>query len=76
MSGEITHGWTSAETPDGSDVTPTNFNNHTVTYAAAADLAPVAPGASAGTDATKLPRSDHGHQDSAAGRIYAYLNFR
>ena len=26
----ITHGWTSAETPDGSDVTPTNFNNHTI----------------------------------------------
>jgi hypothetical protein len=25
----ITHGWTSAATPDGSDVTPTNFNNHT-----------------------------------------------
>jgi len=25
----ITHGWTSAEAPDGSDVTPTNFNDHT-----------------------------------------------
>lgn len=30
MSTGITHGWTSAATPDGSDVTPTNFNNHTL----------------------------------------------
>lgn len=26
----ITHGWTSAATPDGSDVTPTNMNDHTI----------------------------------------------
>lgn len=31
MSTGITHGWTSAASPDSSDVTPTNFNNHTLT---------------------------------------------
>lgn len=76
MSGEIGHGWTSAETPDGSDVTPTNMNDHEITWADADDLAPVAPAPSAGTADGTLPRPDHGHQDGAAGRIYAYLNFR
>ena len=31
----ITHGWTSADTPDSSDVTPTNFNDHQITLPAA-----------------------------------------
>lgn len=31
MTTNISHGWTSAATPDGSDVTPTNFNNHSIT---------------------------------------------
>lgn len=35
MVSPITHGWTSAETPDGSDVTPTNFNDHINTDAGA-----------------------------------------
>ena len=44
----ITHGWTSAATPDGSDVTPTNMNDHawtgvgsdgTVLAAVSADVA-------------------------------------
>lgn len=76
MSGEITHGWSSATTPDGSDVTPSNFNDHTPTWTAASAMAPVAPAASAGTGTGSLPRPDHAHQDSAAGCIYAYLNFR
>lgn len=76
MSGELTHGWTSAATPDGSDVTPTNFNNHTVTWTAASALAPVANAPAAGTGTGSIPRPDHVHQDSAAGRITAYSLFR
>ena len=71
----ITHGWTSAATPDSSDVTPTNMNDHTVDWAESTDLAPVAPAPAEGAS-TEIPRGDHVHQDSAAGLVYAYLSFR
>ena len=74
----VTHTKVSAVS-DGGDtslVRPSDWNaTHTIDYAEVGDLAPVANASSAGSG-TSVPRSDHGHQDSAAGRITAYNLFR
>lgn len=74
----VTHSKVSAVS-DGADtdlVRPSDWNaDHTIDWAEVADIAPVANAAAAGSG-TEVPRSDHAHQDSAAGRVYAYTNFR
>lgn len=74
----VTHTKVSAVS-DGADtslVRPSDWNaTHTIDWAEAADISPVANAAAEGVG-TEVPRSDHAHQDSAAGRVYAYTMFR
>lgn len=77
----ISHGWTSAATPDSSDVTPTNFNDHAVTGDTAWSshkITGLADPTSAQDAATKAYVDAHGASPpvSAAALITAYSLFR
>lgn len=64
---------------DGGDtslVRPSDWNDgHVIDWAEVGDLAAVFPASAVGS-VSEVPRADHVHQDSAAGRIFAFNTFR